>query len=192
MKHGIDDRDPFGVAALFLAQSLGHKFNCGAEVDALVAELVEVQTPLSPAESLPDILGPIDELLDRIEPEVGLIDLIEAMLAVGVSTPPTTTVAERLFRAVLWLMMRHDPATTTLQVVAILRDSTPGGRVTASSWPPHEFFAAALVLIYLGGAEARHELVDLVEAARDLDIPDLAFVLEWYLDHHHSAPARST
>lgn len=190
VNHGIDDSDPFGVAALFLAQSLAHKFDCAAEVDALVAELVSVDTPSSPSESVSTIVAPIDDLLDRIELQTGLIELLEALLRLGVDSPPRSDVAERLYRAVLWTMMRHDPAGTTPRVLAILHDATPGGRVTASSWPPHEFFAAALLLVYLGGLAARDELVDLVEAARDLGYPALAFVLEWYLDHRHSIPAR--
>lgn len=190
MKHGIDDSDMYGVAALFLAQSLGHKFDCEESVEELMAELVAIETPLSPSEQIADVLAPIDELLDRIEGEAGPLELLEALSQLGANSPPSSAVAERLYRAVLWALMRYDPVSTTPTVISIMRDATPGGRVAAGSWPPHEFFAAALVLVYLGGAIARHELGDLLNAARDLDLPDLAFVLDWYLDHQHSVPAR--
>lgn len=190
MKHGIDDSDMYGVAALFLAQSMGHKFDCEESVDRLMGELVALSTPSSPAESVVDVLAPIDDLLDRIEGDTGPLELLEALSQLGANSPPRTEVAQRLYRAVLWTLMRHDPAATTPTVIAIVRDATPGGRVAAGSWPPHEFFAAALLLVYLGGTAARHELSDLLAAARDLDVPDLAYVLDWYLDHQHSIPAR--
>lgn len=190
MKHGIDENDMYGVAALFLAQSLGHKFDCEESVDQLMAELVTIETPISPGESIVDVLAPIDGLLDRIEGETGPIELLEALIQLGANSPPRSEVAERLYRSVLWALMRHDPVTTTPLVISIMRDATPGGRIAAQSWPPHEFFATALLLVYLGGAISRHELSDLLAAARDLEVPDLAFVLEWYLDHQHSVPAR--
>ncbi len=190
MKFGIDDGDLFGVAGLFLAQSLSHRFDCEPEIDALLGELVSLDTPLSPSEPVAAVLGPIDDLLDRIEPATGPIELLEALLRLGTNSPPRTAVAQRLFRAVMWILMRHDPETTTPLVIAVMRDATPGGRVGASAWPPHEFFASALVLVYLGGVLARHELSDLLAAACDLDVPDLAFVLDWYLDHQYSIPAR--
>lgn len=190
MDHGIDESDPFGVAALFLAQSLGHKFNCEAEVQELFADLVTLDTPNSPSEPIEEVLAPIDAVLDRIEAEPGLIELVEAVVRLGANSPPRSEVGQRLFRSVLWIMARHDPDSATPVILQIMHDATPGGRIMGSSWPPHEFFAAALLLIYLGGGRARVEMADLVDAARDLDYPALAFVLEWYLDHHHSAPAR--
>lgn len=190
MDHGIDDNDPFGVAALFLGQSLGHKYNCADEIDALIADLVTLETPQSPAEPVATVLAPFDAVLDRIESVGGLLELVEALLRLGSNSPPRTEVSQRLYRSVQWIMMRHDPGRATPLIVEILRDATPGGRVMPSSWPPHEFFAAALLLVYLGNGEARRELLDLVDAARDLDLPALAFVLEWYLDHQHSAPSR--
>lgn len=190
MKHGIDDTDMYGVAALFLAQSLGHKFDCEESVDQLMAELVAIDTPSSPSEAIGDVLAPIDQLLDRIEGQTGPLELLEALNQLGANSPPRSDVAERLYRSVMWTLMRHDPTTTTPTVISIMRDATPGGRISARSWPPHEFFATALLLLYLGGTVARHELGDLLAAARDLDVPDLAFVLEWYLDHQHSIPAR--
>ncbi|MEM8924986.1 MAG: hypothetical protein AAGD35_15885 [Actinomycetota bacterium] len=190
MKHGIDDSDMYGVAAMFLAQSLGHKFRCEADVDAFVADLIAIDTPSLPSESIIDVLAPVDDLLDRIESSPGPLEFLEALLQLGANSPPTSPVAERLYRAVLWTLMRHDPEATTPVVLSIVRDATPGGRVRADGWPPHEFFAATLLLVYLGGADARGELNDLLAAARDLDVPDLAYVLDWYLDHRHSVPSR--
>jgi hypothetical protein len=91
---------------------------------------------------------------------------------------------------VLWLMMRHDGARTTPEVVRMLREATPGTGPRRSPWPRHEFFATLLVLVYLGGPEVRDELTELLAAAEELGYHDLAPVLAWYLDHPHSAPAR--
>lgn len=191
MDLGIESTDPFGAAALFIAQSMAERFDCHAPVQDLLAHLLTLETPQLPNEPIEAVLGPIDHLLDRIEPEPGLVELVEALLLLAVHTPPQAGGrAERLFRSVLWTMMRHAPALAGPQVLQILRDATPGRRPDATVWPSHEFFAAALVLVYLGGADARRELTDLMHAAQDLGYHDLAPVLDWYLDHPHSAPAR--
>lgn len=187
---GIDSSDPFGVGALFLGQSMANKFNCHHQVERLFSRLFAIDTPQLPNEPIGSVLIPIDGLLDDIEPEPGLLELVEALLRLGSHTPPRTGQAQRLYRAVLWIMMRHDPVRITPEALQIMRDSTPGARSRATEWPGHEFFAAVLVLVYLGGAEARRELTDLLQAAQDLGYHDLAPVLAWYLDHPHSAPAR--
>ncbi len=190
MDYGIDSSDPFGVGALFLGQSMANKFGCHDQVAQLFANLVLIETTQLPNEPIDSVLTPIDQLLDEIEPEPGLLELVDALLRLGAHTPPRTDQAERLYRTAMWMMMRHDPPGTTPEVLQIMRDSTPGARLGASEWPRHEFFAAVLVLVYLGGSEARQELTDLLRAAQDLGYHDLAPVLEWYLDHPHSAPAR--
>ncbi len=190
MEYGIDSSDPFGVGALFLGTSLANKFGCRTEVDWLFSRLFEIETPQLPNESIDLVLAPIDRLLDEAEPSVWLLELIEALVRLGVHTPPTTPQAQHLFRVSLWITMRHDPHSASPVVLQILRDATPGARSGASQWPPHEFFSAVMVLVYLGGADARRELWELLAAARDLGYHDLAPVLEWYLDHQHSAPAR--
>lgn len=187
---GIDDSDPFGVGALFVSQSMAHRFNCEREVSALLAELLALETPQLPCLDASSVLAPIDELLDRIELEPALVDLVHALLRLGVHTPPRTAVSERLFRAVLWVMMRHDPDGVTPEVLELLRASTPGARYQAPDWPRHEFFSTVVLLVYLGDADARRELGELLAAARDLAYHDLAPVLEWYLDHHHTIPTR--
>jgi hypothetical protein len=190
MDFGIDDSDPFGVGALFLGQSMAHKFDCVEPVHGLFCDLLAIETPHLPSIPVGDAVAPVDELLDRIELEPALVELVHALLRLGAGTPPTTAVPERLYRSVLWTAMRHDPAATTPEVLQILRDATPGARPRSDRWPPHEFFAAVMVLVYLGGEAARTELTELLEAARDLGHHDLAPILEWYLDHRHSAPAR--
>jgi hypothetical protein len=190
MDFGIDESDPFGVGALFLCQSMAHRFNCADLVEELLTDLLAVDTPQLPDVPAEMALAPVDDLLDRLEQEPALIELVGALLRFGVGNPPTTEVSERLYRAVLWIMLRHDRATAMPEVLQILRDGTPGGRIGATQWPGHEFFAAVTLLLYLGDADGRRELHELLEAARDLDHHDLAPVLEWYLDHHHSAPAR--
>lgn len=191
MEFGIDRTDPFGVAALFIAQTMANKFGCRAQVQELLAGLLDIDTPNLPNEPISAVLDPIDHLLDRIEPEPGLMELVEALLVLGTHTPPRSGgQAERLYRAVLWTMMRQDPAGTIPHVVQILHDTTPARGPAATVWPGHEFFAAALVLVYLGGADARRELTDLLHAAQDLGYHDLAPVLDWFLDHPHSVPSR--
>ncbi len=187
--YGIDGSDPFGVGALFLGQSLANRFECHPEVERLFLRLIDIDTPQFPNEPLGEIVTPIDQLLAEIAPVPGMLELVEALFRLGAHTPPRTEQAQRLYRAVLWTVMRHDPAGATPDVLQIMRDATPGARVRAAEWPHHEFFASVLVLVYLGGAEARRELIDLLQAARDLGYHDLAPVLEWYLDHPHSAPA---
>ena len=187
MEHGIDRSDPFGMGALFVSQSMAHRFNCIADVDLLFGALLALEVPQAPNETLDEVLVPIDELLLRIKPNPALIELVRALVELGTTTPPSTPVAERLYRAVLWVMMRHDPHKTTPEVLRALREATPGG-LPATSWPSHEFFAIVVLLVYMGGPTARRELMELLGAARDLDYLALALVLEWYLDHDHSAP----
>jgi hypothetical protein len=190
MEFGIDEMDPFGVGALFLGQSMANHFGCEDAVRVLLAELIALDTPQLPTVPVDEAVGPVDDMLDRIEPQPGLVELVEALLFLGVDTPPTTDVSQRLYRAVVWTMMRHDPVRAMPQVLRTLRDSTPGARRHSGDWPPHEFFAAVIVLVYLGGPAARAELEELLAAARELRYDDLAPVLEWYLDHHHAAPSR--
>ena len=190
MEFGIDEMDPFGVGALFLGQSMAHHFGCDDAVRALFAELIALEVPQLPSVPAAEAVGPVDEVLDRIEPQPGLLELVEAVLLLGVDTPPTTAVSQRLFRAVAWTLMRHDPGTATPIVLRVLREATPGSRHHSRTWPRHEFFASLLVLVYLGGNEARSELEELLAVARELRYDDLAPVLEWYLDHHHAAPSR--
>ena len=137
-----------------------------------------------------EALAPIDAALDWIEPHPGLIELVEALVLLGRDRPPTTTIAQRLYRAVVWIMMRCDPDATTPLVLDVLRESTPGAGCHSGDWPGHEFFSSVLVLLYLGGDEARAEMEELLAAAQDLRYDDLAPVLAWYLDHHHTAPSR--
>ena len=186
--HGLDRSDPFGVGALFVSQSMAHKFNCETEVDALLFDLLAIETPQLPSEPPHEVLGPIDQLLNWIEREPALLELVRALLQLGAETPPRTDRAQRLYRAVLWTMMRHDPETTTPEILKVMRNSTPGARLRARTWPPHEFFASVLLLVYFGGSDARRELTDLVVAAGELGYHALAPILEWYLDHHQSAP----
>lgn len=176
------------MGVLFVSQSMAHRFNCGDDVDMLFDALLTLDIPQTPNEPLPHVLAPIDELLERIKPNPALIELIRALVELGTTTPPRTATAERLYRAVLWVMMRHDPLKTTPEVLTALHAATPGERLPATSWPSHEFFAIVVLLVYLGGHEARGELIELLRAARDLDYLALALVLEWYLDHGHSAP----
>lgn len=190
MEFGIDEMDPFGVGALFLGQSMASHFQCDAQVRALFAALIDLDTPQLPTIPVADALGPVDDVLDRIEPQPGLIELVEALFHLGVDKPPTTEVSQRLYRAVVWMMMRHDPGTATPVMSEVLRQSTPGARHHSGAWPRHEFFSSVMVLLYLGGAGARREMEELLAAARDLRYDDLAPVLEWYLDHHHAAPSR--
>ena len=190
MEHGLDQSDAYGAGALFVGQSMAHKFNCQADVDAVLSRLLTIETPQLPSEDSGRVLAPIDALLNWIEDEPALFELVRALFGLGVETPPRTETAERLYRAVVWVMMRHDPEATTDAVLAMLREATPGARFRRTSWPPHEFFACLVVLVYLGDPAARAELTELVEAARELGYHDLAPVLEWYLDHHHTVPAR--
>lgn len=190
MDFGIDESDPYGVGALFLAQSLAHKYECEAEVAELLDELLELEIPLLPNADVVAIVAPIDALLDRIEGAPMLIELVHALLRLGIHTPPRTDISERLFRSVLWTMLRNDRDGVTPDVLELLRASTPGARFQAPDWPRHEFFSTVVSLVYLGGPGARAELDELLDAARDLDYHDLAPVLEWYLDHEHAAPNR--
>ena len=190
MDYGIDDSDPFGVGALFLAQSLAHRFDCEREVAEVLLGLLALEIPLLPDADVARVVEPIDALLDRIESAPALVELVHALLRLGIDTPPRTDVSERLFRSVLWTMLRHDRDGVTPDVLALLRASTPGARFQAPDWPRHEFFSTIVALVYLGGPDARAELDELVAAARDLDYHDLTPVLEWYLDHEHVAPAR--
>ncbi len=169
---------------------MAHKFNCELEVDSLLATLVEIETPQLPNEAPDEVLAPIDELLNWIENEPALFELVRALLELGAETPARTDVAQRLYRSILWVMMRHDPVATTPHVLVMLGNATPGARYRSKTWPPHEFFACALVLIYLGGQVARGELRELVAAARDIGYHALVPILEWYLDHNHSVPYR--
>lgn len=189
MKYGIDGSDPFGVGALFLGQSLANRFGCQEAVTRLFQRLLEIETPQFPNELLEDVIAPLDQLLSDIGPVPGMLELVEALFRLATHTPPRTDHAQRLYRAVLWTALRQDPAGVTPQVLQIMRDATPGAQLRAAEWPRHEFFAAVLALVYLGGSVARSELTDLLEAARDLGYHDLAPVLEWYLDHPYSAPA---
>ncbi|MDH3679753.1 MAG: hypothetical protein OEV40_07370 [Acidimicrobiia bacterium] len=186
----FDPTDPYGAAVLFLSQSLAHKFHCQEQVDQLLDALLQLDPPQLPDARLDDVLVPIDALLDRIEADDPLIELVGALLRLGSHTQPTTARSQRLYRAVLWTALRHDPDRNTARVISMLQGATPGARFQASDWPRHEFFAIVLVLIYLGGPEARRELVELQAAARDLGYHDLAPILAWYLDHRHRVPAR--
>lgn len=186
----FDPADPYGAAVLFLSQSLAHKFNCQQRVDDLLDALLELDPPLLPDARLEEVLPPIDALLDRVETDGPLIELVGALLRLGSHTQPTTARTQQLYRAVLWTALRHDPHRNTPRVVALLRRATPGARFQAPDWPRHEFFAIVLVLIYLGGPEARRELVELQAAAGDLGYHDLAPILAWYLDHRHQVPSR--
>ncbi len=190
MDHGIDEGDPFGVGALFIAQSLAHRFGCGSEVDDLLVALLELEIPLLPDADVATVVEPIDALLDRVEGDPILVELLQALLRFAIHTPPRTPVSERLFRSVLWTVLRHDRNASTPDVLELLRASTPGSRFQAPDWPRHEFFSTVVALVYLGGPTARAELDELVAAARDLDYHDLAPILEWYLDHEHVAPTR--
>ncbi|MFV0524320.1 MAG: hypothetical protein ACK5RL_07485 [Acidimicrobiales bacterium] len=190
MEFGIDEMDPYGVGALFLGQSMARQFHCGPEVRDLFEALTSLETPQLPTVPVAEAVGPVDELLDRLEPSPWMIELVDALFRLGVDTPPVTSVSQRLYRAAQWLMMRHAPDTATDTVLEVLRDATPGARVAGDTWPGHDFFASIVVLIYLGGRDARAEMEELLEAARDLRYDDLAPVLEWYLDHRHSAPSR--
>lgn len=178
------------MGALFISQSMAHRFDCDEEVRGLLGELLALEIPLLPDADVVAVLDPIDALLDRIEAAPALLELVGALLRHGANIPPTTAVSERLYRAVLWTMMRHDPERVTPEALAMLRAATPGARFQARDWPRHEFFSTVVVLVYLGGAEARRELDELLQAARDLDYHDLAPVLEWYLDHRHTVPGR--
>lgn len=188
---GIDQSDPFGVGALFLAQSMAHRFDCEDQVRFLLRDLLELVTPRLPNEDSATAMRPIDELLDRVEAEPGSLELIEALLDLGTNTPPRTPVSEQLYRSVMWTAMRNDPAIRTPHLLEIVRAATPGARLQDREWPRHEFFSTVLVLVYLGGQGPRIELTELLEAARDLGYHDLAPVLEWYLDHDHDIPARA-
>ena len=190
MDHGIDESDPFGVGTLFLAQSVAHRFGCEPDVDELLAGLLALEIPLLPDADVVAVVGPIDALLDRIEANPVLVELVHALLRLGTHTPARTAVSERLFRSVLWTMLRHDRDGVTPDVLDLLRASTPGSRFQPSDWPRHEFFSTVVALVYLGGPDARAELDELVAAARELDYHDLTPVLEWYLDHEHIAPSR--
>lgn len=190
MDHGIDDTDPFGVGALFIAQSLAHRFGGAAQVDEFLAALLELEVPLLPDADVATVVEPIDALLNRFEGQELLVELLNALLRFGTHTPPRTAVSERLFRSVLWTVLRHDRDGNTPEVLELLRASTPGSRFQAPDWPRHEFFSTLVALVYLGGPDARAELDELVAAARDLHYHDLAPVLEWYLDHEHVAPTR--
>jgi hypothetical protein len=190
VEYGIDSSDPFGVGALFLGQSLANKFECHDQVHRLYSRMLEIDTPRFPNEPIESVLTPIDRLLDEVEPEPGMIELVEALVRLGAHSPPRTAQAQRLYCTALWMTMRYDPVRATPEVLEIMRDATPGARPRPSDWPGHEFFSAVLVLVYLGGPGARRELTDLLQAAQDLGYHDLAPILEWYLDHPHSAPAR--
>ncbi len=190
VEHGLDRSDAYAIGALFVGQSMAHKFNCEPEVETVLTALIDIETPQLPSDDPDEVLAPIDELLNWIEHEPALFELVRALLELGTETPPRTDVAQRLYRSVLWTMMRHDPAATTRDVLTMLRDATPGARYRSKTWPPHEFFACVLVLIYLGGPVARDELLELVAAARELGYHALVPILEWYLDHNHSVPSR--
>jgi hypothetical protein len=187
---GLDCSDPFGVGALFLAEAMASRFDCQEQVQDLFADLLAIETPRLPNDPIEVVLAPIDNLLDHLEVEPAFLELVAAVLRLGCHSPPRTEQAEQLYRAAMWTMMRHDPAATTPIVLQIMREATPATKPLHPGWPRHEFFSSILVLLYLGGPQARHELMDLLAAARDLGYHDLAPVLDWYLDHSHSAPTR--
>lgn len=190
MHEGPHPADPFALGAAFLAEAMGDRFGCQDEVRQLLAALYQIETPQLPNEPIDVVLAPIDELLDWIEETPALLELVAAILRLAFEVSPRTSAAERLHRAAMWTMMRHDPTEATPQVLELLRRETPATRPQMSSWPSAGFFAPLLVLVYLGGAAARFELTELLMAARDLGYHDLAPVLDWYLDHSHIAPAR--
>jgi hypothetical protein len=190
VEHGLDRSDAYAIGTLFVGQSMAHKFNCQPEVDDLLGALIEIETPQLPSEDPVEVLAPVDALLNWVEREPALFELVRALFELGAQAPPRTEKAQRLYRAVLWVMMRHDPTATTPEVLAMVGEATPGARFQSKIWPSHEFFACVLVLVYLGGERARAELQELVAAARELDYHALVPVLEWYLDHNHSAPSR--
>lgn len=190
MDLGIDDSDPFGVAALFMAQSMAHRFDCEPQVSQLLADLLALPTPILPGENAAEVVEPIDRLLDWIEAEPGSLELVEALAELGVETPPNTPTSEQLYRSVMWTVMRRNPVVHTPTLLMALSNATPGARTKSTAWPRHEFFSAVLVLLYLGGDDGRRELVELTDAARDLGYHDLVPVLEFYLDHHHSPHPR--
>jgi len=188
VEHGLDPSDAFGAGVLFVAQSMAHRFNCQVEVDALLDGLIAIETPQLPGRVPHEVLRPIDQLLHDVSAEPALVELVRALLHLGVDTPPRSGSAQRLYRAVLWTMMRHDPAATTPEVLKIMRNSTPGARGRAAVWPPHEFFASALLVVYLGDEHARRELIDLAVAARELGYHALAPILDLFLDHRNAVP----
>lgn len=189
MDFGIDTSDPFGVASSFLVQSMANQFTCHDQLLRLLNGMTGLETPLAPGDDSRAVLAQIDNLLALIEPEPGSIELVEALLRLGSEFPPQTPSAQRLFRSVLWVAMRHDPMAATPTVLQIMRDATPGARSPGSAWPGHDFFASVLVLACLGGPGARGELRELLRAAQDLGYHDLAPVIEWFLDDPRSTAA---
>ncbi len=177
---------------MFMAQSMAHRFDCGPQVSRLLADLLALPTPILPGENTAEVVEPIDRLLDWIEVEPGSLELVEALAELGVETPPKTPTSETLYRSVMWTVMRRDPAVYTPTLLAALSNATPGAGPRSTEWPRHEFFSSVLVLLYLGGAEGRRELVELTDAARDLGYHDLVPVLEFYLDHHHAPQPRAS
>ncbi|MEZ5409733.1 MAG: hypothetical protein R2761_17020 [Acidimicrobiales bacterium] len=169
---------------------MGDRFDCRPDVRQLLASLHAIDTPQLPNEPIDVVLAPIDQLLDQIEDTPVLIELVAAIVRLAHDVAPRTAPAEGLLRAAMWTMMRHDPVAATPELLELLRRATPATRPHVSSWPSAGFFAPLLVLVYLGGADARRELTDLLVAARELGYHDLAPVLDWYLDHTHTAPAR--
>ncbi|MGF1597729.1 MAG: hypothetical protein ACFCVK_12495 [Acidimicrobiales bacterium] len=190
MEYGIDPADPFGVGALFVAQSMGHRFDCQPLVAFVMDALVDLPTPQLPNEPVTEVLRPVDRLLDRFEREPGALELVAALAELATTTPARTEVAERLHRAVLWVAARAELDGWRAQVLQLVRDTTPGARFQDRHWPRHGFFSAVVLLVYLGGPTVRRELTELLAAARDLNYDDLAPVLEWHLDHVHRVPAR--
>lgn len=188
--HGLDRSDPFVAGALYLAEAVGERFACSAQVHELFDELLALEIPRLPSEPVEAVLVPIDRLLDQMEPEPALVELTGAVVRLACDIPPRSDQAERLHRSAMWAVMRLDPTSATTEVLELLRRSTPDSRPQAGEWPDACFFSCLLVLVYLGGAAARRELSELLAAARDLGYHDLAPVLDWYLDHSHTAPAR--
>ena len=86
----MDDADPYGVAALFLGQSVAHRYGRSVEVDRFLADLLDLEIPLLPGDDVEHVVGPIDQLVDRFEADPLLVELGWALLRLGVDTPPRT------------------------------------------------------------------------------------------------------
>jgi len=190
MSHGIEPSDRFGASAIFVAQSMAQKYGPLPEIDRLLEMLVDTETPRGPDVPTDRALLNVDRLIDWVEYFPHLFDLIDSFLDLAVVGPPTHPVSQRLFRSVMWVSMRKSPGRALSKVLEIFRNATPGATFRADQWPPHEFFAALTVLVYLGGDNARWELQELLDAAKELGHHDLAPILDWYLDRPFEAPSR--